>query len=282
MALSGATIATKVADTILAILKESLVYSNLYNQDYQGEIVALNTLKIPSIGAVTIEDYTQYTDLTGQNAADSSVSLVIDKQKAFEVVIDDIDATEATPRILSAYAVDAAFGLKKKMETDLAAELASAGTLVTGFGTSTTPIEINSKNICSQLRAMAMAMDNALVPRQDRAIVLPPWAIEKLTLASIVDATDNSIAMADGIVGKYAGFNIYMSPLVANTTNAKYRILAGSPRSATYGVALDKGEVIRHPKQFADILRGLCVYGAKTTRPGTVVNGYWNLAAEPA
>ena len=282
MALSGATIATKVADTILAILKESLVYSNLYNQDYQGEIVALNTLKIPSIGAVTIEDYTQYTDLIGQNAADSSVSLEINKQKAFEVVIDDIDATEATPRILSAYAVDAAFGLKKKMEVDLAAELASAGTLVTGFGTSTTPIEVNSKNICAQLRAMAMAMDNALVPRQDRAIVLPPWAIEKLTLASIVDATDNSIAMADGIVGKYAGFNIYMSPLVANTASAKYRILAGSPRSATYGVALDKVEVIRHPKQFADILRGLCVYGAKTTRPGTVVNGYWNLAAEPA
>lgn len=282
MALSGATIATKVANTILEVLKESLVYSNLYNQDYQGEIVALNTLKIPSIGAVTIEDYVQYEDMTGQNAADSSVSLVIDKQKAFEVVIDDIDATEATPRILSAYAVDAAFGLKKKMETDLAAELASAGTLVTGFGTSTTPIEVNSKNICAQLRAMAMAMDNALVPRQDRAIVLPPWAIEKLTLASIVDATDNSIAMADGIVGKYAGFNIYMSPLVANTASAKYRILAGSPRSATYGVALDKVEVIRHPKQFADILRGLCVYGAKTTRPGTVINGYWNLAAEPA
>ncbi len=280
MALSAATIPVQVSRMILETLKEILVYAKLFNQDYQGEVSFGSDLKIPSIGAVTIEDYERYTDLTGQNAADSSVTLAINKQKAFEIVLDDIDEVQAVPNILSAYLVDAVFGLQKKIDTDLATELASAGTLVTGFGTSTTPIEVNSANICTQLRAMAMAMDNALVPRMDRAIILPPWAIEKLTLASIVNATDNTDAMANGIVGKYAGFNIYMSPLVPNTASAKYRILAGSPRSATYAVQIEKTEKLRHPKQFADILRGLCVYGAKTTRPGTVINGYWNLAAE--
>lgn len=281
MALSAASIPTMVSNVILPVLKGDLVYGKLFNQNYIGEVSLGNNLKIPSIGAVTVEDYVQYTDLTGQNAADSSITLAINKAKAFEIVLDDIDEVQSAPDILAAYLSEAIHGLQKSLDADLAAELASAGTLVTGFGTATTPIEVNSKNICQQLRSMAMAMDNANVPRGTRSIVLPPWAIEKLTLASIVDATDNTVVLANGIVGRYAGFDIYMSALVPNTAGAKYRILAAWDQSATYAVQIEKTENFRHPKQFADVIRGLCVYGAKATRPETIVNGYWNLAAEP-
>lgn len=280
MALTAATIPVIVGDAILESLKANLVYGKLFNQDYIGNVAPGNSVKIPSIGSVLTEAYVQGTDLEGQDAEDSSVSLLINKQRAFEVRLDDVDAIMAKPAVLAAYAKEAAYQLQLDIDADLAAELAGAGTLVANFGTSTTPIEVNSANICSQLRAMALAMDNAKVPRGNRFIVLPPWAIEKLTLASIVDATDNSVAMADGIVARYAGFNITMSPVVPNTTGAKYSILAAAPISATYAVAINKTEVIRHPKQFADILRGLVVYGAKATRPATIVNGYWNLAAE--
>ena len=280
MALSAASIPEMVSRTILETLKPSLVYARLFNQDYQGDAAYGNTVRIPNIGAVVTEPYVRYEDITGQEASDDGTDMLIDKAQAFAITLDDLDAVQASPNILASYLVDAVFELKKDLEKDLAAELASAGTLVTGFGTALAPIEVNSSNICTQLRAMAMAMDNALVPRSSRAIVLPPWAVEKLTLASIVDATDNTSQMAEGMVGRYAGFDILMSPLVENTAGAKYRILAGSPRSATYAIQIEKVETIRHPKQFADILRGLCSYGAKTTRPGTVVNAYWNLAAE--
>lgn len=280
MALSAATIPTQVSNTMLPLLKESLVYGNLFNQDYIGEVSKGNALKIASVGSVTIEDYTRYDDLEGQNASDASVTLSIDKAKAFSIVLDDLDEVQALPNIMSAYLVEATHGLKKELEGDLAAALSSAATLVTGFGTSDTPIEVNSSNICTQLRSMALAMDNALVPRNGRSIVLPPWAVEKLAIASIVNATDNTAVMANGSVGRYAGFDIFMSPLVPNTTNAKYEILAANPMAATYAVQIEKTEVLRHPTQFADIIRGLCVYGAKATRPGTIVKGIWNLAAE--
>ena len=280
MALSTATIPELVSSTLLELLHESLTYGKLFNKDYQGDVVQGSSVRIPSIGSVSVENYTRYTDLTGQEAADTSVLLSIDKAKAFEITIDDLDEVQATPNILAAYLTEAVFALQKQIDIDLAAALASGGTLVSGFGTSTTPIEVNSKNICQQLRSMALALDNAFVPHNNRGIVLPPWAVEKLTLASIVDATNNSDAMADGIVAKYAGFNVYSSPLVPNTSNAKYRILAGNPFSATYALQIDKTETLRHPKQFADVLRGLVVYGAKATRPGTIINGYWNLAAE--
>ena len=282
MALSNSTIPTMVSKTMLEFLKQTLVYANIFNQDYQGEVTPGNILKIPSIGAVTVEDYTQYTDLTGQDAADSSVSLLVNKQKAYMINIDDIDAIQSVPNILVYYLTDAAYALRRSVDADLAAELVAGGTLITGMGTAAVPLEINSANICAQLRAMALLMDNADAPRVGRGVVLPPWAIEKLVMASIVNSTDNTKIISDGMVGQYAGFNIYMSTAVPNTASAKYRILAGYPGSATYGIAIEKSEIIRHPTQFVDIARGLCVYGAKTTRPGTVINAVWNCAAEPA
>lgn len=280
MALSNNSIPTMVSGTILQLLKENLVYANLFNQDYQGEVTPGNILKIPSIGAVTVEDYTQYTDLVGQDAADASVSLLVNKQKAYMINIDDIDAIQSVPNILACYVADAAHALRRVVDADLAAELVAGGTLVSGMGTAAVPLEINSANICAQLRAMALLMDNANAPRADRGVVLPPWAIEKLVTASIVNSTDNTKIITDGMVGRYAGFNIYMSTAVPNTASAKYRILAGSTVSATYGIAIEESEIIRHPTQFVDIARGLCVYGAKTTRPGTVINAVWNCAAE--
>ena len=281
MALSNSTIPTKVSTLILDLLKEMLVYSKLYNMDYQGEITPGNILKIPSIGAVSVEDYEQYKDLTGQEVSDSSVSLLINKQKAYMIKLDDIDEAQSVPNVLAHYLTDASFALQKAIDADLAAELVSGGTLTTGMGTDTTPIEVNSVNICTQLRAMALLMDNANAPRTGRAVILPPWAVEKLVTESIVNSTDNTKIITDGMVGRYAGFDIYMSTAVPNTTSAKYRILAGYPGSATYGIAIQKSEIIRHPTQFVDIARGLCVYGAKTARPGTVVNAVWNCADEP-
>jgi hypothetical protein len=279
MALSSASIPVIVSSAILELLHQNLVYAKLFNEDYQGDVAAGNTVKIPSIGAVVTEAYTRYTDLTGQNAADTSVDLLIDQQRAFSITIDDIDKAQAKPAILAAYAKEATFQLQKDVDAYLASVLV-AGTLVTGLGTSTTPIEVNSANIAAQLRAMALLLDNALVPRAGRAIVLPPWAIDKLVLASIVNAVDITAPAAEQLVGRYAGFNILMSPLVPNTASAKYRIVGGAPISATYAVQVEKTEQLRHPKQFADVLRGLLVYGAKLSRPATIASAYWNLAAE--
>lgn len=96
---------------------------------------------------------------------------------------------------------------------------------------------------------MAMAINNVNVPRK-------AWSIEKLTLVSIVDAMDNKDALANVIVGRYAGFDIYISALVANTAGAKYRIIAAWNQAATYAVQIEKTKTIRHPKQFADVVRG--------------------------
>lgn len=280
MALTAATIPTNVSSLLLESLKTNLVFAKLFNQNYMGDVVPGATVKIPSIEAVSVRAYTKYTDTTADNAGDTSIDLVIDKQNYFSILLDDIDKVLAKPEILGAYVKDAAYQLQKAIDGDLAACLVEGATLTSGLGTSSVPIEVNSANIGAQLILMARMMDDANVPRAGRAVVLPPVFVEKLVIANIAKSTDNSQAIANGAVTRFAGFDVFISTAVVNTTGTKYRIIAGHPDNATYAAGLNAVETLRHPTLFADNLRGLEIHGSKITRPGATCSTYWNVAAE--
>ena len=276
------SIPTIVAQAVLEALQKRLVYSRMFNQDYQGEVTPGNTVKIVSPGAsVNIGDYTKETDINWQFVSDASQDMPINQQKYFAIAIDDIDAIQARPDMLAAYARDAVYQLEDTIDQHLVTTLAGASGLITsGLGTTTTPLEINSGNIGSTLRLIARKLDDAKVPREGRVISVPPWAVEDLVAANIADSTDNVSELTNGMVGRYAGFEILMSHNVPNTTNAKYKIVAGSRMSATMAMQINQTERIRLQNVFGDGIRGLAVYGAKVTRPGAIALSFWNEAAE--
>jgi hypothetical protein len=67
----------------LAALRKSLVYGNLFNTDYEGEISRMgDTVKINAIGDVTISNYAKDTDLNPPQAlTDAQTMLVINQAK---------------------------------------------------------------------------------------------------------------------------------------------------------------------------------------------------------
>ena len=270
MALTADTIPEIVSSGILDSLQKNLVYSRLFNTDYIGEVVPGNAVKIPAIGSVTVKDYTTYTDMDDEAVTDSSQTMSIDQQKYFSIVMDDIDAAMSKPAIMAAYAREAAFQLRDTVDQHLAG-IVSAGTLKTDLGTTTTPLEISTSNAEGTLNLMARQLDEAKVPRAGRVVVVPPWFVQVLTASNVETLTNNVDVAQNGFVGRYAGFDVLMSHNVPNTSGSKYKIIGGTDISATYGLAINKTETLRHEKQFADKLRGLAVYGSKLTRPATIV-----------
>ena len=279
MALSD-SIPTIVGSKVLESLQNNLVYKALFNEDYQGNVAPGNAVKIVSPGSVTVGDYTEYTDMDEEAVTDSSQSLSIDQQKYFNIVIDDVDAAMAKPNIMAAYAKEAVYQLNDTVDSYLAGILAAGGTIDTDLGDDTTPLEINSANAASTLQLIARLLDDAKVPRAGRVVVLPPWYVEDLVSANLSNLTNNTDVAANGFVGRYAGFNILMSHNVPNTTSAKYKIVAGTSIAATMAMAIDKAEGMRHQKQFADLMRGLIVYGSKVTRAGALAVATCNEADE--
>lgn len=74
-----------------------------------------------------------------------------------------------------------------------------------------------------------------------------------------------------GQVGQAAGFEIFISNNVPNTTGTKYKILCGHPMAITFADQIDKVEAYRPERRFADAVKGLHVYGAKVIRPEALV-----------
>lgn len=284
MALSD-TIPTIVADSILMALEKQLVYRRFFNSDYQGEVAYGNSVKIPAIGSVDVNDYTRYAPgdppgITWQDVSDSSQTLNIDQQKYFAVRLDDVDAIQSRPELMAPYATEAANQLADKEDQFLAETLTEDAGITSDLGTSGTPLEINSGNVKETLLSIGRKLDDAKCPREGRVVAVPPWFVEKLVLADIELNTDNSTSMSNGLVGRRFGFDILMSHNVPNDSGSAYEIIAGAPLAATVAEQINNVETLRLESMFGDGMRGLHVYGAKVTRSGILAKAVCNEADE--
>src|SRR6185369_10044877 len=100
---------------LLASLKKTLVYgqTGIVNRDYEGEIREKgNTVKINSIGAVTVSDHTKNSDISAPEALnDSDQVLVIERAKYFNFQVDDVDRVQQMPSVMDQAMQEAAYAL---------------------------------------------------------------------------------------------------------------------------------------------------------------------------
>src|SRR5204863_502435 len=97
-------IPTVWAARLLTALEKALVYgqTNVCNRDYEGEIRASgNTVKIASIGDVSIGDYVKDNDIDDPEVlSDDDQSLLIDQAKYFNFYVDSVDRAQQNVNVL--------------------------------------------------------------------------------------------------------------------------------------------------------------------------------------
>lgn len=253
---------------LLEGLKKDLVYANLLNRNYEGEITAQgDTVHINSIGDITVKKYTKNSTIDDpETLTTSDQTLVINQADYFNFEVDDVDKVQARANLIDSAMSRASY--KEADETDsYVAGLLKAGTVTTNLGDDTTPITITKDNAYSTLVAMKTALDKANVPTSGRWVVVPPDYEGFLLLDDrFTHATANGdSAVSNGFIGRCAGFDIYKSNNVPNTSGAKYKIIASTSNSATFADQILKTEAFRPQNSFSDAVKGLHVYGAKVT-----------------
>ena len=261
-------IPTVWAARLLAHLEKSHVYAGLLNRDYEGEITGYgDTVKINSIGAVTVGDYAKNTDMAApQELTAADQSLIIDQAKYFNFQVDDIDAAQVRADVMDSAMERAAYALADAADSFLAGLLAKGAGIK--LGTASAPVVLTAGNAYAQLVELKTQLDKANAPAQGRWVVVPP-EFEGLMLqdARFVGTGGSAAesALAGGSIGQAAGFTIYKSNNVP-VTGGNCSILAGYSGAATYAEQVVKTEAFRMEKRFADAVKGLHVYGAKVTR----------------
>lgn len=267
-------IPTIVAARLLANMHQVLVYAQpgIARRDYEGEIRdAGDTVKITNIGAVTISDYTRNTNHGDpETLTDGSISLTIDQSKMFNFQVDDIDELQAKPEIMDEAGREAGYGLAKTQDTFMGSFYtgAAAGNLI---GSDASPVSITTAaQAYDSLVDLGVELDEADVPDEDRWCVVPPWFVGLIEKDSRIVGTGSAQAegrLANGFIGRLAGFNVLKSNRVPNTTGTKYKIQAGQGECLQLAEQIVKVKVYDPEKRFASAVKGLHVYGGKLIRP---------------
>lgn len=266
---------------LLENLNKSHVYSNLVNRDYEGEISGQgSSVKINSIGRVTIGDYVKNTDITAaETLTDTQRILNIDQAKFFNFQIDDVDKAQQTPKLMDGAMMESGYALADVTDKFLAGLYTGVqASNIVGLGNDTTPVTPTKANAYDYLVTMKVLLDEANVPQQGRWVVVPAWFYGMmLTDARFIQATSGGDArVANGLIGMAAGFSVYSSNNVPNTAGAKYKIIAGHPMAMSYAEQIVSVEAYRPEKRFADAIRGLHVYGGKLVRPEGIAVATFN------
>jgi len=270
-------IPTVWAARLLVALDNSLVYgqANVCNRDYEGEIrEAGNTVKIASIGDVTVAYYVKNTDIDDpETLSDEEQSLLIDNAKYFNFYVDSVDRAQANANIMDEAMRRSAWSLRAAADTFLAAAMESAVPSGNKIGTVGDPVVPTKDDAYEYLVDLGVLLDEGNVPIDGRFVIVPAW-FHGLLLKDdrfVRSGTFRGDArLANGEVGEAAGFRILKSNNVPNTSGAKFKIIAGHALATSFAEQVLDVQTYKPEKRFGDAVKGLHVYGAKVVRPSAL------------
>lgn len=268
------------AANLLVNLEKRSVATAICNRDYEGLIRgAGDSVKLTSLADPTIGSYTVHTDITIEDIDDATQSLLIDQAKYFAFELDDIERAQAVdgPGALAEQTRKAAYLLADTLDT---AVLSAIGTGASAADPDHQVAEATINTAAGAYDALvnwSVLLDGQNVPEFDRYAVVSPafygLILKDSRFVGSGDAVGASVR-ANGRVGQAAGFDLYKSNnLPAGPgAGAGTSMIAGYRGACTLAEQIVSVEAARMEKRFADMVKGLHVYGFKVTRPKALVS----------
>ena len=274
---------------LLYALDKAHVATNLVNRNYEGVIANQgDTVHINSIGAVTVKDYAKNTNIADPEVLTTSdQTLDIDQAKYFNFQVDDVDKAQISGEIIDTAMGRSAYALADVSDAFLLKTIANGAASANKIGAKATLTALTASNVYENIVKMRTLLDKANVPTTGRTIVVPPEVYALLLMddrfaKSGSDSGQN--ALLNGMVGRVAGFDVFMSNnCVSGTdggagTTAYFVITAQVAAATTYAEQIIKTEAYRMEKRFADAVKGLHVYGAKVTDGSQIAAMYCSVS----
>lgn len=255
----------RYSDLVLAKLRSELVLSDgfVFNNDYEGS-PASGSVKIPvRDDEVTVSDYDRANGIQVTHGSTSYTTLLIDKDKAINELIDGFDA-ETVPDNLVADRLDSGgYSLAKQIDIDGGTVLL-AGAEVMNIGS------LSKDTIYDYIVEVRKELSKANVPDDGkRYLLLTPDAyayVLKCDEFTSASELGDSVKQT-GATGKIAGFLVKEW----NDSTPNLAMLAGHPRFATrameWSVDVHVQDLSQSGKYIgACAVQGRNVYGHKVLR----------------
>ncbi|MEE0968466.1 MAG: hypothetical protein U0M06_03750 [Clostridia bacterium] len=252
------------SETLAKELDKKYIAVKNCSRDFEGDIKGKgSTVKICGVGDISVFDYTRNTDMTApETLSDSARTLTIDRAKAFNFQIDDVDRAQAIPSLMQE--------AMRKAASALANE---ADNYIFSLTDSCTPDNVISfeaptaENIIDSIISVRTKLYRSNVYDADDIVFeVSPEVGELILKAKINLATGNRDALENGCIGNVCGSNIYVSNNIQKDGDV-HKCIARSKRAVAFAEQLSEIEAYRPEKRFADAVKGLHLYGAKLLFP---------------
>lgn len=245
------------------IFDKTAVMVPLCNRDYEGEVKqGGDTVHVRSYGEITIKNYTREQTLVDDTLVDPMSDLVIDQEKYFSFIVDDIDKAQSDIKIMEGYAARAADAIRRTVDQHLHAQYANvdSGNII---GSSTVPITLTKDNIYFYITELGRLMDDDNVTGERHLVLDPKRKALLLNSPEFIRSTGlGDKVVQNGMIGTVSDFTVHVSTNL-NSASGNRPILALTKDLISYASQVDKVEYVRPSNQFVDKVKGLYVYGSK-------------------
>jgi len=261
---------------LLLNFQRKLVYADLVSRDYEGDVSqAGDTVHINTLGAVTIGDYTPgTTDIDPETLATTKQAITIDQAHYFAFEVDDVDKRQMAGTLTAEATKNAGYGFAKTVD-EYVVDLYDGVDSGNDIGAVNLADGNDAYDLLLDMRTLCAEKD---IPDDGRWCVVPPWVAGLLLnnekfVKNAALGSKSADALLNGHIGRAAGFDVYESnsnPVVTSGGD-DYLVWAGTPSAIGLVTQINEVEAYRSQAHFADVVRGLLLYGAKLLRPDGIV-----------
>ncbi len=244
------------------------------NRDWEGEIRGQgDTVRLLDVGDPTVSTYTPDADLTVGALTDTEKTLLIDQAKSYAFAIDRVHQRQGGDRSTAIFqkAINrAAYKLADGADSYIAG-LQKTDTLA---GNKLGAKTVNSADTAYNLLVdLSQKLDENDVP-QDRFFIITPGVYAYLRKDNrFLDASaSGKDTLVSGQVGSVLGGAVLMSNNCAAGATSGKIVQAGHSYATTWAEQVTDFETTPMERRFADLAKGLYVYGAKVTNPEGLAN----------
>lgn len=254
--------------SILEALRAKLVFPSLCNRDYEGDIrEAGDTVHITGYDDVTVKKYTRGTNITVDAVTDANKgTLTIEQSDYFAFKVNDLDKVQAKADLTGNFTNSAAYNMALNVEKYISGLMDKAATAPAKTISVTTPSDAYLAVVEARKQ-----LDKQNVPTEGRWIVVSPDFYALLLQDSrFIEGTEaGHNTLLNGVVGSVSGFTVVESNNVPTVSGkpSKQSIIAGTNAATTFAQQVNKVEAMRMQDDFADMVRGLDLYGGLVVRP---------------
>jgi len=274
------------------------VAQDVTNTEYFGEISSMgDTVNIIQEPTLTVSAYSRGQDINIQDLDDDQIQLVVDQANAYAFKVDDIERKHAHHNWESMASSQAAYRLRDAFDTNIFTYMKSNLTTALTIGTTGSPTPVNYDGAAGDfsptqlLNRLGRLLDEGNVPSEGRWAVVDPFFLELMRDDSsklINNDYSEKGALSNGMVTNrpVQGFKLYASnnlpsvgtgPSATSGTNYGW-LLAGHTSAVATAEQIMTSEKIRAESTFADIIRGLHVFGRGLLRSESLVASIYNNA----